>query len=168
MKRKTAAVLVTAMCMCTTMRVEAASPEDVIEEISSQELLNPVVVTNIHDEQSNAYESGKVVTAYYVVVEDNATMESIADRLRIEEEYLFSENDGRMFELNEELPPYAYIALPEIYWGDVEGVYYFVQQGDNLTKISEYFHTSIKDIQELNPQIKDPNKIYVEEIIHIK
>lgn len=171
MKRKKAAVLAMAMatCMCSAMRVEAASPNEVLAPLSSPEVLKPVLISNIHDEKSNADESGKIVMAYYVVAEDEVvTMESIANRLKIGKEYLLSENDGRMFELEGELPPYAYIAIPEIYWGDVENVFYFVQQGDNLTKISEYFHTEIEDILKLNPQITDPNRIYAEDIIYVK
>lgn len=173
MKKKMTAVvlaMVVAVCMCSTMRVEAASPSEVSTPLkSSPEVLEPVVISTIHTEESDEYELGEVVMAYYVVTKENTTIESIASRLHITEEYLLSENDGRMFELEGELPLYAYIALPEIYWGDVgQHVYYFVQQGDNLSKISDYFHSDIADIQKLNPQITDPNLIYAESFIRIK
>lgn len=168
MKKKMTSVvlaMVVAVCMFS-MRVEASSP---LGSTSSSEVVEPVVISTIHTEESDEYELGEVVMAYYVVVKGNTTIESIADRLQITKEYLLSENDGRMFELDGELPIYAYIALPEIYWEDVEQhVYYFVQQGDNLWEISEYFHTSIADIQKLNPQITDSNLIYAESFIRIK
>lgn len=165
MKKKMTTVvlaMVMAACMCSTMRVEAASPSEVLESSSEQ---FAILVQYIHTEM---YESGEVVTAYYVVTEEGATMESIAGRLRVTKEYLLSENDGCKFDTKGEIPIDAFIALPEIYWGDVENVYYFVQRGDNLTKISEYFHTSIADIQKLNPQIKDPDLIYLEDTIRVR
>lgn len=170
MKKKMTTVLAMTMtaCICSTMRVEAASPSEVLEPLKSSSEQSAMLVQYIHTEESDIYESGKVVAAYYVVTEEGATMESIADRLRITEEYLLSENDGRMFEVEGELPMYAYVAIPEIYWEDVENVYYFVQSGDNLTKISEYFHTSIADVQELNSQITDPNLIFAEDIIQVR
>lgn len=164
MKKKiTSVVLAMAMvaCVCSTIRVEAA---ELVPTFSD----GPVVISTIYTEKSDAYESGETLMAYYVVVEENVTTEMIADRLKITEEYLLSENDGRMLEMVGELPKYAYIALPEIYWGDIENVYYFVQYGDTLSEISEYFHISIRDIQKLNPQITDPDLIYAEDCIRIK
>lgn len=171
MKKKMTSVvlaMVMAVCMCGTIRVEAASPSEVLAPLETSSEPSDILVQYIHTEKLDLRESGEVVIAYYVVTEEGVTMESIADRLRITEEYLLSENDGRMLELEGELPMYAYIALPEVYWGDVENVYYFVQRGDSLTKISEYFHTSIADIQKLNPQITDPNLIYTEDVIRVK
>lgn len=171
MKKKiTSVVLAMAMaaCVCSTMRVEAASPSEVIAPLETPSEPSDILVQYIHTEKSDLYESGEVVAAYYVVTEEGVTMESIADRLRITEEYLLSENDGCMFDIEGELPIDAFVALPEIYWGDVENVYYFVQRGDNLAKISEYFHTSIADIQKLNPQITDPNLIYLEDTIRVR
>lgn len=171
MKKKiTSVVLAMAMavCVCSTIRAEAASPSEVIAPLETSSEPSDILVQYIHTEESDMYESGEVVTAYYVVTEGNVTMGSIADRLRITEDYLLSENDGCRFDLEGELPIDAFVALPEIYWGDVENVYYFVQRGDNLTKISEYFHTSIEDIQKLNPQITDPNLIYLEDTIQVR
>lgn len=168
MKKKMTAVaavvlMVMAVC-CSTMRVEAAS----LDLLSSPDVSRPVVISTIYTEKSDMYESGEALMAYYVVVEDNVTIETIAARLNIAEEYLLSENDGRMLELVGELPKYAYIALPEIYWRDLENVYYFVQWGDNLSKISEYFYTDISDIQDINPHITNPNLIYAGDVIRIK
>lgn len=171
MKKKiTSVVLAMAMaaCVCNTMRVEAASTSEVLAPPETSSEPSDILVQYIHTEKSDLYESGEVVTAYYVVTEEGVTMESIADRLRITEEYLLSENDGCRFDIEGELPIDAFVALPEIYWGDVENVYYFVQRGDNLAKISEYFHTSIADIQKLNPQITDPNLIYLEDTIRVR
>lgn len=165
MKQMTSVVLVMVMavCLCSTMRVEAATPLG-----ASSEIAEKVIISTIHTEDTDEYESDEVVMAYYVVATENTTIETIAERLKITEDYLLSENDGRMFELEGELPMYAYIALPEIYWGDVENVYYFVQYGDNLSEISEYFHMSVEDIQKMNPQITDPNLIYAEDVIQVR
>lgn len=169
-KRMTLVVLAMAMavCVCSTMRVEAASPSEVLGPLESSSEQFDMLVQYIHTEESDMYESGEVVTAYYVVTEEGATMESIAGRLRVTKEYLLSENDGCKFDTKGEIPIDAFIALPEIYWGEIENVYYFVQRGDNLTKISEYFHTSIADIQKMNPQIRDTDLIYMEDTIRVR
>jgi lysozyme len=44
---------------------------------------------------------------------------------------------------------------------------YKVRSGDNLTKISKKYRTTIKHIQELNPSIKDKNVILIEQIIKV-
>ncbi len=171
MKKKITTVVLAmavAVCMCSTMRVEAASPSKVLEPSEAPSQLSNLLVQYIHTEESDMYESGEIVISYYVVMEENVTMELIANRLRITEEYLLTENDGRMFELEGELPLYAYIALPEIYWNDVECVYYLVGEGDTLSMISEYFQTDIEAIQKLNPEIADPNVIYAGDIIQVR
>jgi len=37
---------------------------------------------------------------------------------------------------------------------------YVIKPGDNLTKIAKTFNTTINDLMKMNPQIKDPNKIF--------
>jgi len=44
---------------------------------------------------------------------------------------------------------------------------YQIKPGDNLTKISRQFGTTINDIMKLNPQIKDPNLIYAGKTLNI-
>jgi LysM repeat protein len=44
---------------------------------------------------------------------------------------------------------------------------YKVRSGDNLTKISKKYRTTIKHIQELNPSIKDKNVILIGQIIKV-
>lgn len=46
-------------------------------------------------------------------------------------------------------------------------ILYKVVKGDNLTKIAKRFHTTIKDIMELNPIIKDRNFIKVDWVLKI-
>jgi len=44
---------------------------------------------------------------------------------------------------------------------------YQIKPGDNLTKISRQFGTTINDIMKLNPQIKDPNLIYAGKTLNL-
>lgn len=46
-------------------------------------------------------------------------------------------------------------------------LYYFVQKGDNLTKIAKKFNTSVQKLVQLN-NIKNPNLIYVGDKLRIK
>ena len=45
--------------------------------------------------------------------------------------------------------------------------YYTVQKGDNLTKIAKKFNTTVDWLVEVN-NIKDPNKIYVGQVLRVK
>lgn len=46
--------------------------------------------------------------------------------------------------------------------------YYQVKKGDNLTKISQKYNTTINKIMGLNPSIADANKIYAGQTIRVK
>lgn len=46
--------------------------------------------------------------------------------------------------------------------------YYVVQSGDNLWNISQKFYTTINNLLKLNPQITNPNLIYVGQTLKIK
>ena len=45
---------------------------------------------------------------------------------------------------------------------------YVVKKGDTLSKIAKTYGTTVKAIQALNPQITNPNKIYVGQTIRVK
>ena len=49
----------------------------------------------------------------------------------------------------------------------VSKIYYTVKKGDNLSKISKLYGTTVSSIVKLN-NIKDPNKIYVNQVLRIK
>lgn len=158
--------MVTVVSMCGAMRVEAAeiTPDKFVKEDDPQQ--QPVVaIQAIHTQMLDGEE---ITTAYYVVTRDDETIMSIAYKLKVTEEYLLSVNPDYKWEVDEPLAKYAYIELPEIYWHDVECVYYLVGKGDTLSKISEYFQTDVKDIQELNSNIKDPDLIYAWDVIQIR
>lgn len=171
MKKKMTSVvlaMVVAVCMFNTMRVEAASPSEVLMPLVSDTEQPEVLIGSIQTQKTDMYESGETVISYYVVTQTDVTIESIASRLQITEEYLLSANEDCRFELDGELPLLAYVRIPEIDWHVVEDVYYCVMEGDTLSKISEYFYTDIEDIQTLNPQIVDANIIYVGDIIQVR
>ena len=46
--------------------------------------------------------------------------------------------------------------------------YYIVQAGDTLSGIAKKFNTTVDNLLKLNPQITDPNKIYVGQKIKVK
>lgn len=47
-------------------------------------------------------------------------------------------------------------------------LYYTVVKNDNLTKIAIKFDTTVEELLKLNPSIKNPNKIYVNQKIRVK
>lgn len=52
--------------------------------------------------------------------------------------------------------------------GADQAVYHFVNPGDNLSYISQWYGTTVDDILSLNPQIGNPNRIYPGDKIRIK
>lgn len=65
---------------------------------------------------------------------------------------------------------YDYVTIQAIVnqkLNSVSKVYHTVKKGDNLTKLSKTYGTTIDKIVKLN-NIKDPNKIYVNQILRIK
>lgn len=46
--------------------------------------------------------------------------------------------------------------------------YYTIQKGDTLSKIAKKYKTTVKHLMELNPKIKDKNKIYAGDTIRVK
>lgn len=53
------------------------------------------------------------------------------------------------------------------YTTDTE-VIYIVKRGDTLSKIAKMYNTTVSAIMKLNPQIEDPNKIYVGQKIRVR
>lgn len=45
---------------------------------------------------------------------------------------------------------------------------YKVKLGDNLTKIAKKYNTTVEELRKLNPQIKNPNVIFINQEIRIK
>ena len=45
--------------------------------------------------------------------------------------------------------------------------YYIVKKGDTLSAIAVKHHTTLKNLLALNPQIKNPNLIYVGDVIRL-
>jgi len=48
-----------------------------------------------------------------------------------------------------------------------ENDYYFVEKGDTINEIAEFYDISIDEIKRLNPEIADINKIFVGQLIKI-
>lgn len=157
--------MVTAVCMCGAIRVEAAeiTPDKFVKEEDPQQ--PAMFVQTVHTQMLDGEE---LVTAYYVVAWNNETIESIARRLQVTEEYLLSVNPDCKLEKDETFPRFAYIQIPEIYWGEIENVYYLIESGDCLWTIADYFHTDMEQLLEMNPDIKNPNLIYAGEGIKVR
>ena len=45
--------------------------------------------------------------------------------------------------------------------------YYIVKKGDTLSAIAVKYHTTVSKLVALNPQIKNPNLIYVGDVIRL-
>ena len=155
------------LCLCTifsTMRVEAAiTPQSTVTQEESQTTVVTAMCTQLED-----CEIDEIVILYYIVTGDEETVESISRKLAITEELLLYLNCDYK---NPEDPfaKYAYVEIPKLYWKDVEGeVFYYVNPGDNLWNISKYLYKDISEMLELNPEIEDPNLIYVGDLIKIK
>lgn len=159
--------IVTAVCMCGTMRVEAAeiSFGQIIVTEDDPQQQPAMFVQTVHTKMLDGEE---LVTAYYVVAWNNETIESVARRLQVTEEYLLSVNPDCKLEKDETFPKFAYIEIPEIYWGEIDNVYYLVESGDCLWTIADYFHTDMEQLLEMNPDIKNPNLIYAGEGIKVR
>lgn len=157
--------MLTVVSMCGAMRVEAAeiTPDKFVKEDDPQE--RPVVIQMVHTEMLDGEE---LAIPYYVVMRDDETIESIARRLQVTEEYLLSVNPDYKLEEDATFAKYAYVEIPEIYWGEIKNVWYVITSGDCLGTISDYFHTDIEELLEMNPEIKNPNLIYVGDGIKVK
>ena len=57
--------------------------------------------------------------------------------------------------------------LENITGGATQGNYYTVKKGDTLSGIASRYHTSVAKLLLLNPHIKNPNLIYVGDVIRI-
>lgn len=168
MKKKLATMVLALICVLTPMQVKAIAPEN-FELPAGQERQTDVMIQVNSDEVT--WEDGTtetIVTAYYMVTKENETLSSIASRLQLTEEYLLSANPDFKWETNEPLAKGAYLELPEVDWNVLTDVYYLVKKGDCLNTISEYFYTKVDEIVTLNSDIKNPNLIYVGQVIRIK
>jgi LysM repeat protein len=63
--------------------------------------------------------------------------------------------------------PVYYPPAPVGYIPPVAGGSYIVQPGDTLAKIASYIGASVWDVQSVNPQIWNPNVIYVGQVISL-
>ena len=111
--------------------------------------------------------AGEHVQLHYIVMKEEETLDSISLRFALGEDYIHTVNP--QYEKGTEIPINSSVALPEpIYWPDVtDRLYYWIKDGDNLTKISERFDSSISELLELNPTIENPNRIYAGELLKV-
>lgn len=155
----------------TTMRVEAEELNTVLPadfDVIEKETETGITIQRLQ----NAFADGNYIKVSYYITADGETFESISERLAIPTEDLIQENsDCRPMEDGSYSPfvKYVYVTIPEVQWDDVsDEVYYYISKGDTLSEISKYFDTTVADIQELNPEIVDANKIYANTVIKIK
>lgn len=109
-----------------------------------------------------------VTIGYYVVQKDTETMSSIAKRLSLTEEFLMSVNADYEGRMNDKLEKFTLIKIPDADWNSISNVYCLTNSGNYLEQIAEYFYTSVEDILELNPDIKDENLIYPNYFIKVQ
>ena len=46
-------------------------------------------------------------------------------------------------------------------------MYYYVQSGDSMHSIAQAYNTTVSDLMDLNPQIRNPHRIHVGERIKV-
>ena len=61
----------------------------------------------------------------------------------------------------------ALVEIPDADWKSLEKVYCIVSEGDYLGEIANYFYTTVDEILELNPNVKDKNMIYSSSLIQV-
>ena len=61
-----------------------------------------------------------------------------------------------------------YQEVQDVIDGKNEAVYHFVNPGDNISFLAQWYGTTVGDIISLNPQIENQNVIYPGERIRIK
>lgn len=117
--------------------------------------------------KGNWIEPEERTIGYYLVKEDNETMNSIATKLELAEDYLMSVNKGYRGETTDNLAKYALVEIPDADWRSLSNVYCLVSEGNSLSQLAEYFYTSVDEILELNLSIEDVNMIYSSAIIQV-
>ena len=157
MKKKVATMVLAVMFLLlgTSMRIEAATEPEL-----QPEAIQPIIVYSCEK-----FIGEEHVQLYYLAKEGESLV-SVSSRFALGEEYLQSVNPE--YEIETEFLQNSIVSLPEsIYWPDVPKLYYWISKGDTLTKISEYFGSSISELLELNPQIKNPDLIYTGKLIRV-
>ena len=171
MKKRGKATLV-AICLCAifctllcSIRVNAEGINPSSEE-NNKELGEPVIVVQVIQTEVTTYvykdgkaqqvgEPREIATPYYIAKEGE-TVQSIAKKLQISPEALLAVNEDYKPLEDGTYPPfteYAYVEIPKVDWNEVSGkVYYYVEKGDTLSKISDYFGIEIQDIIQCNNQ----------------
>lgn len=170
--KKVLATLVVALIFCSICktRAKAITPEEIK---NSEDIFIQVENIELSDNwyecrQIDENDSEEILMSYYIVTKEGETIETICERLQITEEYFLSENPQYNMNVDESFPINTYIAIPMIDWHVLENVCYIVQKGDCLSIISEYFFTTVEDVCDLNPKIKNPNMIYADSIVRVK
>lgn len=163
-RRKRTIVVVSILCAMffCTIRVQAEEkPSNV--EVEEQE--SSIVVQLIRMETAPyVYRNGKVeqvgeareeILPYYIT-DAYETIGNIATNLGVSVEELLAVNENlKTLQKNAVYPSLMYTAvrIPEIDWSKVSSkIYYYVEEGDNLWSISNYFGIEISDIVKCNNQ----------------
>lgn len=132
-------------------KVEEEQGSIVIQVVRRE--ITPYVYRNGKTEQAG--ETTQKIVAYYIS-DGYETIESIATNLGISTEELVAVNDNfEALEKDVVYPKlrYALIKIPEVDWNKVSAkIYYYVEEGDCLWSISNYFGIEISDIIDCNTQ----------------
>lgn len=147
-------------------RTEAVTTKNIPAVCDKKETKEAIVVAlgqkQVVIRKGNLFEPTEVTIGYYVVRDDMETISSIATKLGLTEDYLMSVNTSNEFEKGE------FVEIPDADWNSLEKVYCIVSEGDCLGEIANYFYTTVDEILELNPSVKDANVIYKSDIIQVQ
>lgn len=162
MTRRKRTVVMVAICLCamffctTRAQAEEIDPSSfkVEEEQGSivMQVLRMEKTTYVYrnGETEQVGETREEIWAYYITDRDE-TLESIATKLQVLPEKLMAENDNIQPLEDGTYPVRTRLKLPEVDWDKVEEkVYYYVDIGDCLSLISEYFGIDTSKIIQCN------------------
>ena len=161
--------MLTMRASTSTNEVEASVPKQfsVKEENDDDKIIVVVRQEQVYTWKGNWIESEERTIGYYLVRDEQTTMQTIAQRLEITEEYLMSFNQEYRGEITDKLAKYALVELPDADWRSLSDVYCLASEGNCLSQLAEYFYTSTDEILELNPDIEDANMIYTSYLIQV-
>lgn len=179
---KKAIAIAMMLALSVTMRASTSMTDVVAEETTATASVpkqltiaeeNDDIVVILRQEEvyvweNNWIEPKEITVGYYLVMQENETIHSIAGKLELTDEYLLSANkyyyEGEM----EEIEILHLVKIPDADWKHLSAkVYCLTTYGNYVYQLAEYFYTDVDSILSLNTAIKDPDEISTSCLIRV-